>query len=474
MTAVSMPTTMEQVAALVKRGEGETLEFKRSTGELKEGMRTLCAFLNGSGGTLLFGVRPEGAIVGQDVSDKTIREIAHAATRFEPPAQISIERIQVKEGLEVVVVVVASGLDIRPFTYEGRPYERVGSTTRRMPQARYERLLVERGHSRHRWENQPSEGYDLDDLDKEEILRTVRLGIEAGRLPEATGTDAADILDRFKLRRDGRLLDAAVVLFAKDPLPDYPQCHLRLARFKGIDKAEFLDNRQVRGHAFRLLEEGMAFLLKHLPIAGRFERGRIERIDEPLFPVAALREAMVNALCHRDYSITGGCVSAAVFDDRLEIWSDGALPFGLTPEDLKRTHRSLPRNPFIVNAFYLRGLVEEWGRGTQMIVNLCVRAGHPEPEFVAEGNAFGVRFLPSGYIAPHRVAHDLTERQREILQIVARNQPVALRDILEQLSSRPATATVRDDLYHLKRLGVLDSKGRGRGAVWLLTPESPE
>jgi ATP-dependent DNA helicase RecG len=95
-------------------------------------------------------------------------------------------------------------------------------------------------------------------------------------------------------------------------------------------------------------------------------------------------------------------------------------------------------------------------------------AGHPEPEFVAEGNAFGVRFLPSGYIAPHRVAHDLTERQREILQIVARNQPVALREILDQMSHRPATATVRDDLYHLKRLGVLDSRGRGRGAVWLL------
>jgi ATP-dependent DNA helicase RecG len=301
-----------------------------------------------------------------------------------------------------------------------------------------------------------------------------RLPIEAGRLPEATGTDVADILDRFKLRRDGRLLDAAVVLFAKDPLPDYPQCHLRLARFKGIDKAEFLDNRQVRGHAFRLLEEGMAFLLKHLPIAGRFERGRIERIDEPLFPVAALREALVNALCHRDYSLTGGCVSAAIFDDRLEIWSDGTLPFGLTPEDLKRAHRSLPRNPFIVNAFYLRGLVEEWGRGTQMIVNLCVRAGHPEPEFVAEGNAFGVRFLPSGYIAPHRVVHDLTERQREILQVLARRGRTTFAEVRGELSSPPSDRSIRNDLMHLRQLGLARLEGRGRGAQWTLVEVSGE
>lgn len=128
----------------------------------------------------------------------------------------------------------------------------------------------------------------------------------------------------------------------------------------------------------------------------------------------------------------------------------------------------------MTNVFYRRGLVEEWGRGTQMIVDLCVRAGHPEPEFLEESGAVGVRFLPSGYLAPHRVVHDLTERQREILQVIARDQPTPLRDIMERLASPPAAATVRDDLYHLKRLGLLDSKGRGRGATWFLKPEGPE
>ncbi|MBD3236777.1 MAG: hypothetical protein GF330_08745 [Candidatus Eisenbacteria bacterium] len=113
----------------------------------------------------------------------------------------------------------------------------------------------------------------------------------------------------------------------------------------------------------------------------------------------------------------------------------------------------------------------EWGRGTQMIVDLCVRAGHPDPEFVEQTGAVGVRFLPSGYIAPHRIVHDLTQRQREILQLIARDQPIPLRDIMKRLANPPAAATVRDDLYHLKRIGLLDSRGRGRGAVWLLRQE---
>jgi ATP-dependent DNA helicase RecG len=122
----------------------------------------------------------------------------------------------------------------------------------------------------------------------------------------------------------------------------------------------------VHGHVFHLLEEGMDFRLRHLPIAGRFECGRVERIDEQLFPVTALRVALVNALCHRDYAITGGAVDATIYDDRLEIWSDGTLSINQRPEDLKRPHKSRPRNPLITGVFYPRGLVEEWGRATHV------------------------------------------------------------------------------------------------------------
>ena len=175
-------------------------------------------------------------------------------------------------------------------------------------------------------------------------------------------------------------------------MPAFPQCQLRLARFKGTDKSEFLDHRQERGHAFYLLEEAMTFLRRHLPMSGRFEENRLERIDTLAIPALALREALVNAFCHRDYSLPGGAVNVAIYNDRTEIWSDGKLPFGLQPEDLSRDHTSQPRNPIITDVFFRRGLIEQWGRGTQKVVELCEEAGCPMPEFDEVAGALMVRF----------------------------------------------------------------------------------
>ena len=320
--------------------------------------------------------------------------MAATLARFEPPALVSQERIRLSNGFELLVLSVSAVAGSGPFAFDGRPYHRVGSTTSAMPQARYEALLLERADGHSRWENAPATGVSLKELDREEILRTVRLGIEAGRLPESTGRNIGDILDRLRLRKDGQLLNAAVVLFGKESVFDFPQRQLRLAWFKGTDKSEFRDNRQMRGHAFALLDEAMTFLHRHLPIRGRFEPERLERIDELLFPTAALREALVNALCHRDYSVYGGAVNVAVYDDRTEIWSDGTLPFGLRPEDLTREHSSHPRNPFITEVFYRRGLIEQWGRGTNKIVALCAKAGLPKPEFGQQAGSVFVRFRP--------------------------------------------------------------------------------
>ena len=333
-----------------------------------------------------------------------------------------------------------------------------------MLQERYQQVLIHRMHMRHRWENTPAEDIELKDLDQEEILRTVRIGIAAGRLSEGIGADPKDILDRLRLRVRSQVLNAAVVLFGTQFLPDYPQCHLRLARFRGINKTEFQDNRQLHGNAFHILEEAMLFMQRHLPVAGRIAPGLFERVDEPLFPMVALREALVNAICHRDYTIAGGGISLAIYDDRLEIWSNGTLPFGVGIEDLKRDHISQPRNPLIADVFFRRGLFERWGRGTQTIVELCVLAGHPEPEFIQQAGAVGVRFLPSGYIAPHRVAHDLTSRQREILQILSKKPAIPLREIRKALSSPSANRTIQEDLALLGKLGLVETKGRGRGA----------
>lgn len=462
--------TLADIDELVRRGESERVEFKSSTGQLNRAAETLCAFLNAEGGQVVIGIGPGGEVSGQLVSDATLREVAHVLQRFDPPAPVSIERLPLPGSQHELLVLTASPTDApRLFTYDGRPYQRVGTTTSVMPQERYQKFLLDRAHSRERWENTVA-GLDVGDLDAEEILRTLRVGVAAGRLPETTAPVIDEALDRFGLRANSRLTNASVVLFGQKFLPDYPQCQLRMARFRGTSKSEFLDQRQLHGHAFRLLDEAMQFLARHLPVAGRIQPGIFERVDEPLFPTVALREALVNAFCHRDYSQPGGAVSLAVFDDRLEIWSDGTLPFGLKVSDLKQNHLSRPRNPLIAEVFYKRGLVERWGRGTQKIVELCVQAGHPEPDFVEQAGAVGVLFYPSGYIAPHRVEHDLTPRQREILQLLSRSSPARFGEIWDHVGRTIGERTLRDDLQHLKRLRLVGLRGRGRGATWQLRP----
>lgn len=158
----------------------------------------------------------------------------------------------------------------------------------------------------------------------------------------------------------------------------------------------------------------------------------------------------------------------AIYDDRLEIWSDGGLPPSLTVDDLSRDHPSLLRNPIIADVMYRRGLVERWGRGTQKIIDLCLEEGHPRPEFIEQAGAVGVRFLSSGYVPPLRIAYDLTERQREILGMISSTDEIPFRLIRDGLLDPPADRTIRDDLAFLKGVGLIGSKGFGRGAVWYL------
>lgn len=462
----SMTLTELQTLIAESKGEWEHIEFKKTTGELHGGMETLCGFLNGSGGKVFFGVTNAGKIQGQDMTDPTFQEVANAIRKLEPPAWIEQIRVPVVGTKEVLILQTTIHAD-GPYTFDGRPYIRIGNTTSRMPQAAYQHQLLTGIYTQHRWENQVAEKYTVADLDLEEVERTLRAAVHQGRL-ESAPADPVEALDRFQLRVEGQLLRAAVVLFGRKQSPDYPQCALRLARFKGTDKTEFLDNRQLQGHAFQILDEAMHFILRNIPIAGRIESGKLERTDTPLYPPLALREALVNALCHRDYAIPGGAVNVAIYDDCLEVISTGLLPAGITVADLKRTHNSLPRNPLIAGVFYRRGLIEKWGRGTQKIVDWCVAAGQPEPEFEEQAGALVVRFRPSGYHPPRRVSHNLTERQRQILLILSDRERWRLRDIQERLPDSAAERTLRDDLQFLKKAGLVDSGGKSVAARWWL------
>ena len=301
--------TPEQIAALVAPGESETLEFKATTGTRREAAQTVCAFLNQSGGQVLFGVMPTGDVVGQQVGERTIEQLSAEIQRIDPPAFPAVERVHLDNDREVIVVSANQGMS-RPYTYRGAAYRRVGNTTLALSSDEYHQMLFERLHSEQRWENQPADGWSIDDLDLAEVRGTVAEAVRRGRIAEPPSGEPADLLRGLGLLRQGVLLRAAPVLFgeAGGLEAEMPQCLLRVARFRGIDRMEFLDNRQFNGNAFALLASAERFLRDTLPIAGRFTQHRFERIDEPLYPPLATREALANALCHRDYSI-GGWIS---------------------------------------------------------------------------------------------------------------------------------------------------------------------
>lgn len=463
--------TLADIESWVRGGESETLELKRTTGERREAARTICAMLNHRGGRVIFGVEPDGRMIGQMVSDRTVEEVAQELGEIEPPVFPSIERVDFAEGRQLLVVTAQAGSG-QPYSYRGQAYRRVGNTSRQLSREEYNRILLERLHGDQRWENQPATGWSLADLDVAEITRTLEESIRRGRADDPGTRDPAEMLRGFGLMKDGQILRAATVLFGRAERieTELPQGLLRVARFRGKDKTEFLDNRQFHGNAFDLLLKAERFLRENLPVAGRIQPNVFERIDDPLYPPVALREALANAFCHRDYSIGGGSISLGVFDDRLEITSTGTLHFGLTPEALYLPHESLPWNPLIARVFYRRGIIEAWGRGTIRMGELTVRAGLASPEILEAGGCVTVRFSPTRYMPPQRVAQNVTERQQRVLLCLSRSADgLALRDIRKGLGEEIAEWELKNELAALKHLGLVQTKGYARGARWILS-----
>ncbi len=462
---------IEKLRQLVEIGESESLEFKKTTSQLKPALETLCAFLNNKGGTVLLGVSDKGKIVGQDVTDSTRQEIAKEINRLEPPYEVTVEYIPILEGKEVIALHVEKGL-YPPYCYDGRAFMRTQSTTSRMPQHYYEQLLVRRGQLNYAWDEASAAGYSLDDLDYEEIRRTIRLGIEENRLPEAALTDTIpDVLKRLKLISDDHLTNACVLLYAKDVLPNYPQFHIQMARFKGLDRlGEFLDNQSFYGNAFNILAEANNFIRRHLPIASHYQENSFERVDVPALPPLAIREAIINALCHTDYSNRNSSIYLALYDDRLELWNYGGLPKGITIESLKTIHESQPRNRLVATQFYNRGLIEKWGTGTLKMYNLCNTQGLPLPEFkeYSGGLSVTLRFAENATIRAEKIpdTQQLTDRQHSIVNILRSEGNLNIRELMEKLPFDTSERTMRRELSYLEKVGVLGAKGRTSSKAW--------
>ena len=490
----------KELRELIAQGESETVEFKKSISEIDSAFKTVCAFLNTRGGIVLIGVNNEGKVVGQPKTDQGQQKIASNIKKIQKSAQSEIEITYAILDYQPIICIQVNKGENLPYTYETRAYERVQNTTSLMSHERF-CFFITRNHSNHGWETLLADNYSFNDLQVELIKNVIRKGVQEAKLPqEALIEDVPQILQKFGLIKNSKVNNAAVVLLGKIFLPNYPQCLLKLARFKGVDRSEFIDKLSLHDNLFNLLNEAMNFIRRNIPVAAEIEEGKLERKETPAVPFKALREAMLNALCHRDYSSRGGDTAIAIYDDRLEIMNSGGLLDGLTVEKIKKGEIASEqrRNPLIAHFLDKCGYIERWGRGIQQIIKICKEAGNPEPIFFSDEIGFKVTFKFSHQSVlqsqkhtallmkeifrglksirnsmanemPQSIAKLLTVRQWEILGILANETELTAKEILNKLEKIVSPRQLRRDLSALKKYGLINSEGRAQTAVWFLT-----
>lgn len=374
--------------------ENEATEHKRSTSEMREGMESVASILNKHGhGTLYFGVRPsDGEVVGQDVSEKTLRDISQAFTnRIEPHVIPTIERLVTEDGKSYIRVAFSG--DERPYACDGRYRVRSADEDLPMGAAALEAMMLERISRKRPWDRRSS-GCSVADVDEDVLRSYVERGVEHNRIPFGY-TDARDVLARLGLLcDDGTLTNAAAVCFV--PSRDIM---LRMGVLADAERLHILDNHQEAGTLFSLVDAAEIYILNNTRRAFVIDGTSLHRREVPEIPLSAIREALLNAFCHRDYEDLGA-VQIDIFWDAVDIYNPGSFPPGLTPSDylVGDEVSSKSRNQLIAQTLYRAGDIETYGTGLRRIKDACDSQGVPVEVF-QRGSCVHVRFTRSEALA---------------------------------------------------------------------------
>jgi len=440
----------------MKEIESHSVEFKRYWRD--EYLKILCAFANSDGGVLWLGVKNDGTPIGLENVDKLLEELPNKIRN-----KLSITPTVMLEGTmdKKVIKIEISPSDI-PISYNGKFYVRSGSTTQELQDFELLKFIMRRqGLS---WDAMSSD-VDAEEIDKETVDKFVEMA--KSRLSISKADSAKRILENLELIKNGKLTNAAVLLFTKEPQRYFLNSFVRVGRFK--TPIEIIDAVEIRGNLFEQVEGIIKAIKKNINV--KFEINDIERKEVWEYPITAIREACINALIHRDY-LDSADIQIKIYDDHIWFWNPGKLPEGLTVEMLKKEHPSKLRNKLLAMVFYYAGLIERWGTGTVRMAEICRNWGFPEPEFREESGGFSVIFWKDIYNEEFLEKMGLNERQIKAVLYVKKHGKITNKKYQEIANTTDRTAL--RDLSLLCKLGILRRVGsKGRKTEYILECKNP-
>lgn len=438
--------------------ESQNIEYKISWRD--EYLKWVCGFANAKGGKIFIGIDDKGNVVGVKDYKKLMDDIPNKVVNH---LGIVVDvNLHKKDGNRYLEIDVPASEVVSSF--DGKYYYRSGSTKQELKGAALQRLLLKK-IGKH-WENLPQMDATMDDLNKDTIRAFVRKAVERDRIPaNAAKEPPKSLLKRLGLTTsEGHLTRAAVLLFGKSPRQVSLTATFRIGRF-GKASHDLLFQDIVETNLFEMPDKVMEILKGKYLIRPISYQG-LERMEPLEYPESALREAILNAIIHKEYS-AGTWIYLRVRDDRLTLWNPGPLPEELTIEQLKTDHSSHPRNEHIASVFFLAGYIENWGRGTNKIIEATLEAGLPEPLIEEDQDGIRVTFLKDIYTEEYLKGSGLDDREIRALLFVKQTGQITNTQYQElfQVSKRTAT----NDLQSLIEKQLLLKVGTtGKGTHYVL------
>lgn len=442
--------------------ENQNREYKEMWKD--EYIKTVAAFANSDGGELIIGINDKGNIVGVPNAERLMEDLPN---KIRSKLLITpFVTLSEKEKKKIISIKVENA-DF-PVFFESRLYIRSGSTTQELTGAELNSFLITK--SGKSWDSIETEA-TISELDEETINTFIQFSKQ--RLPFIENTNVETLLQNLELIKNGKLTRAALLLFGKKPQSYFLSAYIRCGRFK--DAITIFDSKEYYGNLFKQLEDAMNFIKNHTSVRYEIKVNNLSlhdltRKDIWEYPLDAIREAIINAIIHRDYNDYSSCVEVRIYDDKIWINNAGKLPSPLTVDDLKLpNHQSKPKNPLLAKVFYFAGLIERWGTGTHKMIQLCKNAGLPEPKFEnrQEGiGSFTVIFNKDMYTEEQLRKMGLNERQIRAVLYVKEKGKISNKEYRNFYNISDEMA--RLELSGLVNKNIFAIQGKGRNVHYVL------